>query len=68
MLNLTLFRKRNEVILEIPPTDKARTVRVLLLDDNRDSQAKVGIDAPPDIQIYRQDQKRKRSLKEKLLG
>ena len=56
MLGLTLYRKRNEVLLTVPPSDEPTEIRVLLMDSNNEKRAHVGFDAPQEVSIERQDQ------------
>ena len=56
MLGLTLYRKRNEVLLTVPPSDEPTEIRVLLMDSNNEKRAHVGFDAPQEVIIERQDQ------------
>jgi len=56
---LCLGRKTNEsVILEIPPSTESRTVRFVITGiRHHGTQVRLGIEAPKDINIYREELK-----------
>ena len=55
MLSLTLYKDKNQIVIDLP---NGEVIRIVLFASTSWKQAKLGIDAPKNYNIKREDQKR----------